>query len=296
MRNTGRLLRAPERREFKIAILLAAVLALGLGGAARVHGQSTYPPDIQRIKDRGEFVVAMTATDQPPFYYLNKDHELSGLDVDIAKSIAESLGVKVRFNREAQSFGDLIPIVASGKADAAISKLSRTVARAQIVSFTDPYITFHQALILNRLELAKRAPTTDDVIEFIKNFTGKIGVLADSSYVNYAHQNFPNATVVQFKTWDEIVNAVFNGTILAGYRDEMEIKKIIRSRPDASLKVKTAVLRDTEDNIAIAVAWQNTHLLYYLDLLLANMNLDLNADKLLDRYPDIFQNSGSAGD
>ena len=127
-------------------------------------------------------------------------------------------------------------------------------------------------------------------MEFIQNFTGKLGVLADSSYVNYAKVNFPHATIVQFKTWDEIVNAVFNGDILAGYRDEMEIKKIIRSRPDASLKVKTVVLKDTQDNIAIAVAWQNTHLLYFLNLLLANMNLNLTADKILDRYPDIFQN------
>jgi hypothetical protein len=68
----------------------------------------------------------------------------------------------------------------------------------------------------------------------------------------------------------------------------MEIKKIIRSRPDASLQVKTAVLKDTEDDIAIAVAWQNTHLLYYLNLLLSNMKLNLDADKLLDRYSDIF--------
>jgi polar amino acid transport system substrate-binding protein len=270
-----------------LVLVAAAVFAAAALGAQ--PAQPAYPPDIQKIKDRGEFVVAMTATDQPPFYYTNAKKELAGLDVDIARAIAASLGVRVRFNRDARSFGDLIPIVATGRADAAISKLSRTPARAQLVGFTDPYITFNQALILNRLELAKRASTSDDVSEFVKNFTGKIGVLADSSYINYARTYFPNAMVVQFATWDEIVKAVFNGDILAAYRDEMEIKKIIRSRPDASLKVRTVVLKDTRDDIAIAVAWQNTHELYYLNLVLANMNLGLNADSLLDRYPDIFQ-------
>ncbi|WP_455381908.1 substrate-binding periplasmic protein, partial [Salinispira pacifica] len=154
--------------------------------------------------------------------------------------------------------------------------------------FSNPYIVFHQALILNRLELARKAPTTDDVVDFIKNFTGKIGVIAGSSYVAYAKNNFPHATIEQFPTWEKIVDAVFDGSILAGYRDEMEIKKIIRSRADSSLKVKTVVLKDTEDNIAIAVAPQNTHLLYWINLLLDSLNLDLNADKLLDRYPDIF--------
>jgi ABC-type amino acid transport substrate-binding protein len=286
MKGTKRAFAGSRRRRLLTPGAVAAAALLFM--AAPLCGQQSYPPDIQRIKDRGEFIVAMTAEDQPPFYYTNSRNELAGLDVDISKSIAESLGVKVRFNRVAKSFEDLIPMVTGGRADAAISKLSRTPSRAQIVSFTDPYITFHQALILNRVELAKRAPTNDDVVEFIKNFTGKIGVLADSSYVNYARQNFPNASIVQLATWDEVVNAVFSGTILAGYRDEMEIKKIIRSRPDASLQVKTAVLKDTEDDIAIAVAWQNTHLLYYLNLLLSNMKLNLDADKLLDRYSDIF--------
>lgn len=247
------------------------------------------PPDIQRIKDRGALVVAMTATDQPPFYYVRQsDKQMAGLDVDISKKIAESLGVSLTINREAKSFNDLIPIVASGRADAAVSKLSLTMARAQMVSFSKPYITFRQALILNRLELAKRAPTNDDVEGFIKSFTGKIGVTASSSYVNYAKQNFPNATIQEFGTWDEVVNAVFDGSILAGYRDEMEIKKIIRSRPDASLKAKTVVLKDTEDNIAIAVAWRDTQLLAFINIVLDTMRLDLNAEKLLDRYPDIF--------
>jgi polar amino acid transport system substrate-binding protein len=122
----------------------------------------------------------------------------------------------------------------------------------------------------------------------VKDLTGKIGVIADSSYVSYARRYFPNATVVSYPSWDNVVDAVFSGEILAGYRDEMEIKKIIRSRPDASLKAKTAVLKDTRDDIAIAVAWQNTHLQYYINLVLAGLGLDLNADKLLDSYPDIF--------
>ncbi len=265
------------------------LFVLALICSETLSSQPKYPPDIQRIKDRGSFIVAMTAADQPPFFYKNADGQLAGLDVDISKAIAEGLGVKLVLNRSAASFNDLIPIVASGQADAAISKLSRTLSRAEQVSFSNPYIVFHQALILNRLELAKKAPTSDDVVDFIKNLTGKIGVIANSSYVAYARNNFPHATVEQFPTWDKIVEAVFNGTILAGYRDEMEIKKIIRSRADSALKVKTVVLRDTEDNIAIAVAPENTHLLYWINLLLESLNLNLTADKLLDRYPDIFQ-------
>jgi polar amino acid transport system substrate-binding protein len=273
----------------RVSWVPTTVLAGLLAAVAIVPASAqTYPPDIRRIKDRGEFLVAMTATDQPPFYYVNREGKLSGLDVEIATKIGEELGVRVTFNREAPSFGDLIPMVASGRVDAAISKLSRTTARAQLVSFSNPYITFHQALILNRLELARRAPTNEDVAELVKNLTGRVGVIANSSYVGYASRYFPNATVVQYPAWEQVVEAVFSGEILAGYRDEMEIKKIIRSRPDASLRAKTVVLQDTRDDIAIAVAWQSTHLLSFINLVLEGMNLDLNADKLLDQHPDIF--------
>ena len=249
---------------------------------------SQLAPDIQRIKNRGKLIVAIHSIDQPPFFFVNKNNELTGLDVKIAKGIAENLGVKLEFNREAKSFNDLVDIVDRGEADMAISKLSRTLSRAQIINFSTPYITFRQALLLNRLELAKKAPTNDDIVPFVKDFTGKIGVIASSSYVNYAKKNFPRATVVEYPTWDDVVSAVFSGEILAGYRDEMEIKKIIKGRNDASLKVKSVIIKDVTDPIAIAVSRKDTQLLVWVNLYLENLNLNLDAEKLLNEYPEIF--------
>jgi ABC-type amino acid transport substrate-binding protein len=250
---------------------------------------SPIAPDIQRIKTRGILIVALHSVDQPPFFFINKKNELTGLDIEISKGIADGLGVKLEFNRKAKSFNDLIDIVDKGEADIAVSKLSRTLSRAQIIGFSTPYITFRQALLLNRLELAKKAPSNEDIVPFIKDFTGKIGVIANSSYVNYAKKNFPRATVVEFPTWDDIVQAVFKGEILAGYRDEMEIKKIIKGRSDASLKVKSVIIKDMTDPISIAVSRKDTQLLNWINLHLENLNLNLDAEKLLNKYPEIFE-------
>ncbi len=85
-----------------------------------------------KIISKKEIVIAMTATDQFPFYYLDKSGNLQGFDVDIAKKMAKELGVKkIVINREAQSFNEVVTLVAEGKADLAISKLSRTLARAR---------------------------------------------------------------------------------------------------------------------------------------------------------------------
>ncbi|BBM88744.1 hypothetical protein COTS27_00429 [Spirochaetota bacterium] len=244
-------------------------------------------PEFEKIKKRGYIVVAMTESDQPPLFFTNVAGEFVGIDVDIAKGIAQALDVGIQFNREAVSFNDLIPIVARGDADFAISKLSRTITRNQIVTFSTPYITFHQALMFNRVQLAKIATTNPEIASFIKRFRGKLGIIANSSYINYARKNFPNATIVEFPDWDSVITAVYSGDILAAYRDELEIKKAMKLRSDANLILKTVLLSDTEDNIAIAIAWQNNHLRSLINLYLEGIP-KINADNLLKRYQEIF--------
>ncbi len=274
---------------FLVLILCsAAVFAQNkkAGLALKNDSQYTIAPDIKNIRDRGYLTVAMVAKDQVPFFFTNQNDEFIGLDVDLAKDIADSLGVDLRFNREAQSFNDLIPIVASGSADLAISKLSRTITRNQVVLFSDAYITFHQALMFNRVRLARIAPTNPEIASFIKRFSGEIGVITNSSYVNYAKQNFPNATVIEYPSWEDVIDAVYRGEVLAAYRDELEIKKAVKGRSGSSLLVKTVLLSDTEDNIAIAISWQSRHLLSWINLFLTTRQ-KVDADSLLRDYEGI---------
>ena len=273
----------------KLIRLLSVFLAV-LWVAQYANSQQGPPaPEIQRIIDRGELIVAIHSKDQPPFFFVDDNNELIGFDIEIAKGLAEEFGVNVEFNRDAQGFNDLVDIVDKGEADMAISKLSRTLKRSKIIKYSMPYIVFRQALVVNRLELAKKAPSNEDIPPFIKDFTGKLGVIAHSSYVNYAKKNFPRSTIVELPTWGDVIEAVFAGEILAGYRDELEIKKIIKSRNDASLKVNSIIIKDEIDPIAIAIKRDNDQLLYWVNLYLETLNIKVNADQLLDRYPQIFE-------
>ncbi len=246
-------------------------------------------PEIQDIIKKGYITIGLVSKDQPPFFYTNAAGNFSGYDVDLAKGIADKLGVEIRYNRESKNFNDLIPLVSTGKADIIISKLSRTSSRALSVLFTNPYITFNQALMVNRVAVARVAATDPEIARFVKNFRGKVGVIENSSYVSYAEANFPNAQVVEFGSWEEVVDAVFSGKVLAAYRDELEIKKVIKSRPNASLLVKTILLSDTRDNISMALSWKSRHLLEWLNLYLDQVLLKKNAEELLLSYKDIFE-------
>lgn len=252
-----------------------------------VHAQAKFsddtPPEMRTLLEKGKLVVAMTEKDQRPFYFINKKGELDGLDVYIAKEMAAQLGVDIEFRRTAQSFNDTVDMVAKGEADVVISKLSRTLTRAKFVKFSAPYIVLKQALLLNRLELAKRTPE-NQTRKFIRNFQGKMGVIENSSYVNYAKKNFPNAQIVEYPSWDEVVQAVMKGEVLAAYRDDLEINKVLDSYPDASIKLKQVLFSDLTDPIAIAIRYDRMQLLSWISIFLDSLHLDYTSRSLLEEY------------
>jgi polar amino acid transport system substrate-binding protein len=241
------------------------------------------PPDMNAILKRKELIVAMTASDQPPFFFVNKKGELEGFDVDIAKGMAKELNVGLTFNREAKSFNDVVALVASGKADVAVSKLSRTLARGRYVRFSKPYIVLSQGLLINRVQLARRS-SEESAKAFIRDFDGKIGVIQKSSYVNYAKENFPKAQIVEYPSWGEAIAAVTSGDVLAVYRDELEIRKVFESLPNSAIALKPMYFTDLTDPIAVAVGYRNTQLLAWVDSFLEMKSYNVNSKDLISKY------------
>ncbi|AFL75916.1 ABC transporter substrate-binding protein [Thiocystis violascens] len=236
-------------------------------------------PDIARIVARGELVVAMANMDTPPFFYL-RDGRLVGLEVEMARDLARELQVAVRFNRQAGSFNEVIDLVARQEADVGISKLSRTLARAQQVRFSEPYLRLKHALAFNRLALAQLAMDSP-VQRVVRDFGGTLGVIADSSFADFAAHHFPQANIQTYPDWPEAVRAVRTGEIIGVYRDEFEIKRLLKSDPTASLTLRTVTLTDLEDTLSIAVGVDDPVLLDVVNLFLAQRVNKLDIDKVL---------------
>lgn len=258
----------------------AAAPSTGHGSAlVKVPDGRMLAPDIARIVSRGELVVAMLGVDTPPFFY-EKNGELIGLEVDLAKAMAKELGVKVRFNRSARTFNATVDLVARGEADMAISKISRTLARSQMISFTQPYLTLNHALILNRVsfaQFARERPVTD----VIRRYNGTIGVISKSSFQDYAARYFPKAKVKDYPSWPEVLKALEKGEVMAAYRDEFEIKRILKTDPTSSLTLRTVTLKDLEDTLGIAIGINDRTLLAFANEYLTQRTDKLNINKVL---------------
>ena len=237
-------------------------------------------PDIARIVNRGELVVALVATDTPPFFYV-KNNELVGLEIDLAKDLAKELKVNVRFDRSAQTFNEVVDIVSRQDADLGISKLSSTLARAQKVHFSSPYLTLSQGFILNRVRFAEYARDRTLPVA-IRQFKGSIGVIAKSAWTDYGKRYFPNAEVREYASWGDVLKAVEKGEVMAAYRDEFEVKRVLRADPTASLTLRTVTFKDLDDPLAIAVGISDATLLEFVNLYLNQSNKKLTIDKVLN--------------
>lgn len=245
----------------------------------RVPDGRLLAPDIARIVARGELIVAMLGVDTPPFFY-EKNGELVGLEVELAKAIGKELGVNVRFNRAAKSFNAVVDTIARGEADIAVSKLSRTLARAQVISFSQPYLSLNHALILNRVKFAQFA--RDRALpEVIRGFTGTVGVIGKSSFADYAKRNFPNAKIQEYPGWGDVLKALERGEIIGAYRDEFEVKRILKIDPTASLVLRTVTFKDLEDTLGIAVSIADPVLLAFINEFLAQRSDKLTTSKVL---------------
>jgi ABC-type amino acid transport substrate-binding protein len=256
-----------------------AALPMTSTGLVQMPDGRLLAPEFARIVARGELVVAVLGVDQPPFFE-ERDGKLTGLDIALAGDIAKKLGVKVRFNRDAKTFDDVVSLLAKGQADLAVSKLSRTLSRAQVISFSTPYLSLKRALLLNRVKFAQLAHGRG-VPEVIRTYDGSIGVVANSSYAGYVLTNFPKAQVRSYPTWDAVLRALNAGEVTAAYRDEFEVKRVLKVDPTASLRLRVVTLQDLEDTLAIGVNVSEPTLLAFINQFLAERNTKFDVSTVL---------------
>jgi polar amino acid transport system substrate-binding protein len=119
-----------KMRTFVGATLLASCTALSLGAT------SATAETIDQIKEKGELTIGMLV-DFPPYGILNSQNKPDGYDADVAKKLAQDLGVKV--NIIGVTGPNRIPYLLTNKVDMLIASLAITPERAKQVQFSHPY-------------------------------------------------------------------------------------------------------------------------------------------------------------
>ncbi|MDF2867424.1 MAG: extracellular solute-binding protein family 3 [Gammaproteobacteria bacterium] len=268
------------RKNAKVLLYLLNFFFMGLWPS---YGYAiSYPADIEQILNRKKLIVGIFSKDNPPFIMHDKAGHLSGYDIELAKYLAEKLGVGIVFNQEAKTYDEMIDLVNQKKVDIAMSLITPTLERAQKVRFTRPYLYLHQALLYNRLTAAKDK-ITDPANQPEKLAGLKMGLLKSSTYVQYSKQNFPNADYVYYENMADVMNDVKQGKLFAAFSYQIALAHWLDEQVDAGLYTGISKLNDRVEPIAIAVSWEHPNLLAWFDLALRLIDLE-NKDAHLKNY------------
>ena len=162
---------------------------------------------LDSITKKGELVVGITGT-QPPLNATTKAGAVIGLDADIAKLIARSMGVKIKFSK--MPFSELLPALEAGKVDMVISSMTMTLDRNLKVAFVGPYYVSGKGIL-----------TKSDTIAALQQAEGlnqagfKVAALKDSTSQKFVLATAPKAELVKVKNYDEAVEMLFQDKVKA---------------------------------------------------------------------------------
>jgi ABC-type amino acid transport substrate-binding protein len=263
--------------------IIGATLALVGSRAWAAPSPAPLAPDMRRIRERGRLIVALGAGALPPFVTAAGEGAPHGFDVELAQGMAQALGVALDFDRSAQSGDDVIDRVASGAVDLGLSRLIVTLSRAERVRFSQPYLVLHRALLFNRPRLAQIAAGREP-LDVLRNGDGPLAIVAGSGAGDAAHRLLPRAELKEFPRWDpELVAAVLDGSVLAGWGDEIEARRTLTQQPEAPLRLRATTLPTTSERVAVALPWESRQLLAWVDLYLGTALTPVTPDELLAR-------------
>jgi polar amino acid transport system substrate-binding protein len=257
---------------------IAAVLVLGITTGASAESLPTR--DLKTILDRGLLRVSMTRFDLPAFHWRTAGGRLVGPEIELGRQIARALGVEIEFIDDAASFDGVVEAVAKGQADIGISKLSQTYYRLKLVRFSDPYLTLRHALLYGRASVAARSKgQAPDAA--LREFRGRIGAIRRSAYVDFGRRNFPQAELVEMASWNEAIGELSGTRVDAIYRDEFEIRRVLKNRPTLNVHFGAAIITDQRAFLSVAICESCTRLQEFINYHLIQTQGTFTLDKLL---------------
>jgi polar amino acid transport system substrate-binding protein len=257
----------------RIAVLLLFFCLLPLTCFAVTPFEIYEASNLNQIIKRNKLIVGMEVKFFP-FEYADTQGKPTGFDVDIATLMAKELGVDIEIKD--MEFSGLIPALQGGKIDVIISGMTRTLARARTVTFSDPYFETGLCALISK----KKAPDVTEVGQLDEPgriLAVKLGTTGDI----VASKLFPKAQINRFKEETECVMEVVAGRADAFLYDQLSIAKHQKQNSDTT----TAILKPfTYEPYAMAIRSGDADFLNWLDLFVETIKADGRHQELYQKY------------
>lgn len=167
-------------------------------------------------RDDNKLILATEAGFAPYEYY--QDGEIVGVDIDIAREIAASLGKELVIKDV--SFDFIINEIKSGKSDIGAAGMSITKERLEEVDFSVEYAVSNQVVVV---PMDSKITSIDQISN--QRIAVQLGTVADS----YVNKNYKDATVIRQKKYLSMVEDLKAGKVDLIIMDLLPASEIVKS-------------------------------------------------------------------
>ncbi len=232
---------------------------------------------IEEILARGTIKIGTTG-DYKPMSYLNKETgEYEGIDAELSKIIAESLGVKIEYIPT--TWPTLTQDTLDGKFDIALCGISRNYAREKVLAMSDGYgVGIFGKTVLCRKSDAKKFKTLADIDK--KNV--RVMINPGGTNEKFAHANLKNATLIVFEKNAEIPHQISIGNADIMITETVEALTYIKA--DKNLAAPLINEPFTKHSCGILMQKGDQEFLNYINFVLAELRMDGTLERLENKY------------
>ncbi len=205
---------------FLLAAVLGTSMLSGCVTKNEVEDANTEVADtsLEDIKEKGYFVLGLDAT-FAPMGFTDENGEIVGFDIDLAKAVAQKLGVEVKL--QPIDWDSKSMELSSGNIDVIWNGFSISEERKKEVLFTDPYLTTGQVIIV----------TADSPIATKADLAGKKVALQDGSTSEEAlkadtatYESIGDDNISRFKENSQVLMELQAGRADAAVIDEIFVR------------------------------------------------------------------------
>lgn len=225
---------------------------------------------MDEILKRGELRVGVQ-TQGEPVSFVDKNGERTGLAIDIAKMMADDLGVKLVL--QDYDWKGLIPALLAGKFDLIAADMTPTPERTAALLFSQPF--FYQQTIAYTTSDKPHKSWADLNAEGLK-----IGAVQGGTYVDAVKEFLPKAEVKEFPSGPAVAQALAAGRIDGALTDLGNARSYMEEYKN--LKILEGII--TREPLAFATRKENVHLKFWMDNYVELISSNRKLEKLLDYW------------
>ncbi|MDF2614282.1 MAG: amino acid transporter substrate-binding protein [Clostridia bacterium] len=252
----------------KLALLaVSAVMMIGTMGCAKAEVNEK--DFLAAVKEKGVLKIGTEGT-YAPFSYHDDQNNLVGYDVEVARALADELGVKAEFVET--KWDAMIAGLDAKRYDIVVNQVSITEERQKKYDFSVPYTVSKAVLIVQ---------SDNELVKGFEDLKGKKSAQSlTSNFAGLAEKY--GAELVGTDGFNQSIELVLSQRADATINDDVTFYDYLKQKPDAAIKI--AASEDEASESAVLIRKGNDSFVKAINEAMEKLQADGTIKEISEKY------------